>query len=110
MQAQTGVPLSRLDHIRQSVQKIVTTPIGSRVMRRDYGSRIPELIDAPINDRVKLLIQAATAEALIRWEKRIRPARVQIAVTGASILLEITAALKEGPTVLFSYQVSGINP
>uniref|UniRef100_UPI0026076D20 ATPase domain-containing protein n=1 Tax=uncultured Sphingobium sp. TaxID=316087 RepID=UPI0026076D20 len=31
------------------VRDILTTPIGSRLMRRDYGSLIPELIDQPAN-------------------------------------------------------------
>lgn len=29
---------TELDHIRQSVQDILTTPIGTRIMRREYGS------------------------------------------------------------------------
>ena len=36
--------------IQQSLQDIITTPIGSRVMRREYGSLIFELLDQPIND------------------------------------------------------------
>ncbi|GHU28678.1 baseplate assembly protein [Betaproteobacteria bacterium] len=99
MDMTSGVPLDLIDHIRQSVWKAVTTPIGSRVMRRDYGSLIPELIDAPINDRVRLLIMAATCTAVIKWESRIRPARVWLAVSGeAALTVEITAALKEGPS------------
>ncbi|KPN28874.1 baseplate wedge subunit [Halolamina pelagica] len=33
-----GQRLEGLAHIRQSVADILTTPLGSRVMRRDYGS------------------------------------------------------------------------
>jgi phage baseplate assembly protein W len=98
MHRETGHPVSELEHIRQSVIKIVTTPVGSRVMRRDYGSQIPALIDAPINDRIRLLVMAATATAVIRWEPRIRPAQVLLAVDGASMTIELTAALKNGPT------------
>lgn len=49
MDATTGKPLSGDAHLAQSVADILTTPIGSRVMRRSYGSLIPSLIDAPIN-------------------------------------------------------------
>ncbi|MDR3353219.1 MAG: GPW/gp25 family protein [Zoogloeaceae bacterium] len=98
MHRETGDFLpDELDHIRQSIIKIVTTPVGSRVMRRDYGSLIPELSDAPINDRVRLLVMAATATAVIRWEPRIRPARVRLLVEGASMTIELTAAMKSGP-------------
>ena len=49
MNAATGRALSGLDHIRQSIAEILTTPIGSRLMRRRYGSEVPELIDQPLN-------------------------------------------------------------
>lgn len=72
MNAKTGKQLEGLDHIRQSVADILTTPIGSRVMRREYGSLLPELIDQPLNDATLLQAYAATVMALIRWEPRIR--------------------------------------
>lgn len=75
----TGRPLAGLDHLRQSIADILTTPIGSRVMRRDYGSALPELIDAPISPETVIDLYQATAEALARWEPRFRLARVQVA-------------------------------
>lgn len=72
MNAITGRRLDGIEHIQQSVRDILTTPIGSRVMRRDYGSLLPELIDAPLNDATLLQAYAATIMALIRWEPRIR--------------------------------------
>ncbi|SMX27292.1 Gene 25-like lysozyme [Pelagimonas phthalicica] len=69
--ASTGRKLGGLDHLRQSIRDILTTPIGSRVMRRDYGSRLFELIDAPYTSATRLAIIAATAEALMIWEPRI---------------------------------------
>ena len=44
-----GTLLSDEAHLRQSITDILTTPLGSRVLRRDYGSRLYELIDAPIS-------------------------------------------------------------
>ncbi|MEN1450892.1 GPW/gp25 family protein, partial [Pseudomonas aeruginosa] len=49
MNAHTGGAIDRLAHIRQSIAVILTTRIGTRVMRREYGSQLPELIDAPFN-------------------------------------------------------------
>ena len=37
MNTQNGRSLTELDHLRQSIVDILNTPIGSRVMRRDYG-------------------------------------------------------------------------
>lgn len=72
----TGQHLAGIDHLRQSIRDILSTPIGSRVMRRDYGSRLPRLIDAPMNRATLVQIYAATIEALGRWESRIRVNRV----------------------------------
>ena len=71
MNASTGRALEGIEHIQQSVRDILTTPIGSRVMRRDYGSLLPELIDAPLTDATLLQAYAATVMAIIRWEPRI---------------------------------------
>ncbi len=74
----SGTPLSGVDHLRQSIIDILTTPIGSRVMRRDYGSRLYDLVDAPLNRQTIVDIYAATGEALLKWEPRIRLTRVQV--------------------------------
>ena len=71
-----GKRLSGIQHLKQSIVDILTTPIGSRVMRRDYGSRLYQLIDAPINRETIIDIISAVAEALLRWEPRIRLNRV----------------------------------
>jgi len=78
MSRTTGRALDDLAHLSQSIADILTTPIGSRVMRRDYGSQLPELIDQPFNEVTKLRAYAATAIALMCWEPRIRLSRVQI--------------------------------
>lgn len=62
---------TELEQIKQSIQDILTTPIGSRIMRRNYGSLIYQLIDAPTNDITLLQLYAATVTALMQWENRI---------------------------------------
>lgn len=74
----TGQSISESQHISQSIQDILTTPLGSRVMRRDYGSAIFELIDQPQSAAVKLQIMAAAVIALTRWEPRIRITEIEV--------------------------------
>lgn len=76
--ALTGRPIDRLEHLKQSIRDILTTPIGSRVMRREYGSRLFDLLDAPTNRRVLAAIYAATASALRRWEPRFALRQIQV--------------------------------
>ena len=95
MNAETGRELTGLEHLKQSIADILNTPIGSRVMRRDYGSRLFELIDAPINRSTVVDIVAETAEALMKWEDRLVVSAVD--VTGAvveQIVLRITGKYK----------------
>ena len=74
----TGQALEGIDHLRQSIVDILTTPLGSRVMRRDYGSLLPSLIDQPDNAATRLRVYAATAAALMRWEPRLRLTRITL--------------------------------
>lgn len=80
--ATTGRRLDARAHLRQSIRDILTTLIGTRVMRREYGSLLPLLVDAPI-DRVTVLdIIQSTAGAIGRWEPRVRVERVQVHTAG----------------------------
>ncbi|MDN8542018.1 GPW/gp25 family protein [Erwinia sp. BC051422] len=72
MSRDTGGSLTDLDHIRQSVRDILLTPVGSRVMRRSYGSLLSALIDQPQNEVLRLQIMSACYMAILQWEPRIR--------------------------------------
>ena len=70
MNADGGGPLDGVAHVKQSIRDILTTRIGTRVMRRDYGSELPALVDRPINGHLTMELYAATAAALDAWEPR----------------------------------------
>lgn len=63
MNSQTGLSISEIKHIRQSVRDILVTPIGSRVVRREYGSLLSALIDQPPTPALRLQIMAACYSA-----------------------------------------------
>lgn len=90
-----GTLLSNEAHLRQSITDILTTPLGSRVLRRNYGSRLYELIDAPITRQTTIEFTVATADALLQWEPRIRVLRVQVEdVTPGQVSLTIDAEVQ----------------
>lgn len=72
MNDKSGTALGGIAHIEQSVADILTTPLGTRVMRREYGSLLPDIIDQPLNEANVMRLYAATVIALARWEPRIR--------------------------------------
>lgn len=86
----TGKRITGWEHVVQSISVIITTPIGTRVMRREFGSEVPLLIDRPMTPRVVLAVYAAAANALRRWEPRFRLTRCEVvkaAVDGTLHLL-----------------------
>jgi len=80
MDRHTGRALSGDAHLAQSITDILTTPTGTLVMQRDYGSDLPDIIDQPLNGQTTIDAYQAVAEALDLWEPRISIERVQIAV------------------------------
>lgn len=89
--ATTGKRLSGVSHLKQSIKDILTTRIGTRIMRATYGSCLPELVDNPMNELLKVELFAATAEALTKWEPRFRLDRVYLSDASAQgrILLTV---------------------
>jgi phage baseplate assembly protein W len=89
MNAKTGKPLDGVAHLEQSIGDILSTPIGTRVGRRDYGSLLPELVDQPMNALGRMRLMAATALAVLRWEPRIKLSAVAIQQTGPAAFITV---------------------
>ncbi|MCM2434131.1 GPW/gp25 family protein [Agrobacterium rosae] len=87
--AVTGAPLTDWEHTQQSIRKILLTPIGTRVMRRDFGSEIPDLIDAKMNRRNVLALYSAAATAIAKWEPRYRMRFGQVSRAEATGQIEL---------------------
>lgn len=83
MNASAAGALSGEDQTAQSIAVILTTPVGSRVCRRDFGSDLPDLIDQPMNVATRQKLLGATALALARWKPDVVFDRVLI-TKGAS--------------------------
>lgn len=87
----TGLPATGLAHLRQSVEDILTTPLGSRRMRPEYGSNLRRYVDLPVNEGWKSAVQAEVARALGRWEPRIKLERVKVvSIVGGQIGLQLS--------------------
>lgn len=78
MDATTGNPLSGTAYLAQSLGDILSTPLGTRVMRRDYGSLLFSLIDRPLNAATAMLMRAAVVDAIARWQPRLTVSRATL--------------------------------
>lgn len=79
LHSDTGRTVTDDAQLPLSLRDLLTTPIGSRVMRREYGSRIPDLIDQPLNSATLLRYAAACYIAITRWEPRLQITRLAFA-------------------------------
>lgn len=107
--ALSGTQLDELADIRQSIADIIKTPVGTRVMRRAYGSQIMALVDSPANELGALRVIAAAADALARWEDRVemKSARVRPDMDGGAVISVVCAVKGSRLTVTADTRIGG---
>ena len=95
MSRYNGSDLTEIEHINQSLEDIATTPIGSRLMRRDYGTLLANLIDQPISEVLYLKIYSTLYTAYVRWEDRVDISQMNVvAIKNGQLILDIVGFLK----------------
>lgn len=57
--------------IRHSIYQILGTPIGSRPIEVEFGSRLKEVLFEPIDEIALSLARVYTIQAIERWEPRV---------------------------------------
>ncbi len=73
---ETGLPLSDLDHVRQSARVIFTTALAQRVLRRTFGSAVPDVLGQNLVTPTLTRFWVAVILAIELWEPRLRVVRV----------------------------------
>lgn len=69
---------SEENEISQAIRIILATSPGERVMRPLFGSRLHELVFAPINGETMALAERYAEDALKMWEPRINISEIQV--------------------------------
>jgi uncharacterized protein len=102
MNVNTGKKISEIAHIKQSIANILSTPLGSRVMRRDYGSRLFERIDQPINGELIAEIYSDIVEAISTWEPRFEVEQVTLqSIDKEKIIIDLEGTfVKDGQKIV----------
>lgn len=109
MNSKTGRTITDLDHINQSVKDILTTPIGSRLERRNYGSFLFLLLDNPHNAATRLRVIAATVVALNQWEPRIKLDAVDFIIDKEKLTMQITGSRTDKPNETFTSDIEVVS-
>ena len=101
MSRTTGVPITGLDHLVQSIGDILSTRKGTRRQRPEYGSDIPKMVDLPVTRGWISTVQAEAARAIGRWEPRIKLSRVTVlSIVGGAVTFRIQGTY-EGDDIVF---------
>jgi len=96
MDAETGKPIEGIEHVRQSVCRILQTKIGHRIQRREFGSKVSELVSAPGNDATRLRAVSLIASAIIKWEPRVKISYVRFTVdAGGRAVISVLCSLRD---------------
>jgi phage baseplate assembly protein W len=92
--------LSDVDDIQSSLEILLTTRPGERVMRPDYGCNLDELIFEPLTTTFKTYIKDLISTAILYYEPRIEV---------NSIDLDDTGELEGRILIVIDYTVSATN-
>lgn len=105
----SGTVVDELAHIRASIAEILKTPVGTRVMRRAFGSHVFDLIDAPGDPVTAIRMISAAADAIERWEPRVRlvSGRVDVALSGEATISLTCKVKASGLTITADTVVAG---
>ncbi|SNY91396.1 hypothetical protein SAMN04515647_1618 [Cohaesibacter sp. ES.047] len=103
--ARTGKPLEGDARIVQSIGRLIVTN-GDLVMRRDLACALPDLIDAPGNDVVRMLYCAAVATAIHEGESRANLRTLKVVAPDEASDLNAALLVADGQSVLVLDAVS----
>ena len=70
---ETGV-----EKLRDNVMQVLLTGLGERVMRRDYGAGLRQLVHDPINDALLSVVQHQVIKAIAQAEPRVEVTAVRV--------------------------------
>ena len=74
--------LSDVDDIQSSLEILLTTRPGERVMRPDYGCNLDELLFEPLTTTFKTYIKDLVSTAILYYEPRIEVNSIELDDTG----------------------------
>lgn len=85
--------------INESINRILKTPLGSRTMRPEFGSKLYELRDRHFNDEYKLLAIRYAYEAIKKHEPRVKVEKVEFKLKPVSGIVILVITLANGEIV-----------
>ena len=86
--------LSGKEDIESSLQLLLSTTIGERVMQPRYGCDLKQFLFDPTSVQMTAYIEKLVEEAILYFEPRIKPGSVELAVDGGKLEITIAYTIK----------------
>lgn len=77
------------EKLKENLIHILLTGVGERVMWREYGGGVHQLVHDPNNDALRALVQHQIARAITRWEPRVLLQSVTVNQQGGTLNAEL---------------------
>jgi phage baseplate assembly protein W len=87
--------IASTEKIVMAMRQILGTKIGSRVIDRNFGSDLREILFTPIDEVSIARVRFAVTSAIQRWERRVDLLSVDVDITNAkSGVIDVTVDFK----------------
>jgi phage baseplate assembly protein W len=80
--------------IKENIIHILLTGVGERVMRRDYGGGIRQLVHDPNNDALRAIVRHQIASSIGQWEPRVLLKDVMVTQENGMLIVEIKYVIR----------------
>lgn len=94
--------MAGISTIAESIVRILKTPLGSRVMRPNYGSRLYELRDRKFDDKFKTLATKYIFEAIKINEPRVKVSSVEFKIEPINGKISFLIILENSEEISFT--------
>lgn len=78
-----------LSDIEKSLTRILTTPLGSRVLEPTFGSNLHLLVDRRVDKTWMMLFSKYVYEAIKLWEPRVKLQKALPKIVGEKVSVEL---------------------
>jgi phage baseplate assembly protein W len=78
--------IADVELVKQSIQRILSTPVGSDFMNRAFGSEVRQVEFEPNDTVSQALLEYFIGDAIDKWEKRVRYVDTEFETVGVDQL------------------------
>lgn len=83
-----------LDLVWSSIVLILSTPIGTRIMLPEFGSRISDLLWEPNDEVLRSLAKTYIIDAIGRWEPRVQILDLSVSSSESTLTMSMKFLVK----------------